>query len=145
MLGRGCTGTVRLGTHKHTKFQVAFKIIDKVHLQTDPKLWQKVKREIVILKLIEHKNVLKLYDVLETENRLYLVLEHVKGGELFDYIVSKGRLDRHESLRIAAQIVMGLEHCHRHSICHRDLKPEVTLTNQQRATIVCIFVVDSLI
>ena len=125
VLGRGCTGTVRLGTHEHTKFQVAFKIIDKVYLQTDPKLWAKVKREIVILKLIEHPHVLKLYDVLETENRLYLVLEHVKGGELFDYIVSKGRLDRHEALRIAAQIVMGLEHCHKFSICHRDLKPEV--------------------
>jgi serine/threonine protein kinase len=69
-----------------------------------------VKREIVILKLIEHPHVLKLYDVLETENRLYLVLENVKGGELFDYIVSKGRLDRHEALRICAQIVMGLEH-----------------------------------
>lgn len=111
VLGRGCTGTVRLGTHKRNKFEVAFKIIEKRYLQSDPKLWAKVKREIVILKLIEHKNVLKLYDVLETENRLYLVLEHVKGGELFDYIVAKGRLDRQESLRIAAQIAMGLEHC----------------------------------
>ena len=81
-----------------------------------------MKREIAILKLIEHPHVLKLYDVLETEHRLYLVLEHVKGGELFDYIVSKGRLDRQESLRLTAQIVLGLEHCHKHSICHRDLK-----------------------
>ena len=122
VLGRGCTGTVRLGTHKHTGFEVAFKIIDKKYLNSEPKLWKKVKREIAILKLIEHPHVLKLYDVLETEHRLYLVLEHVKGGELFDYIVSKGRLDREESLRLTAQIVLGLEHCHKHSICHRDLK-----------------------
>lgn len=142
VLGRGCTGTVRLGTHKTTHFQVAFKIIQKKYLigdgaegsRTAPvdldqieqsKLWQKVKREIVILKLIEHPHVLKLYDVLETENTLYLVLENVQGGELFDYIVSKGRLDRHESLRICAQIIMGLEHCHRLNVAHRDLKPEV--------------------
>jgi len=127
VLGRGCTGTVRLGTHKHTGFEVAFKIIDKKYLNSEPKLWKKVKREIAILKLIEHPHVLKLYDVLETEHRLYLVLEHVKGGELFDYIVSKGRLDREESLRLTAQIVLGLEHCHKHSICHRDLK--VTLAD----------------
>ena len=137
VLGRGCTGTVRLGTHKTTRFEVAFKIIEKKYLIGDAegaasggapvdldqieqsKLWKKVKREIVILKLIEHPHVLKLYDVLETENRLYLVLEHVQGGELFDYIVSKGRLDRNESLRIIAQIIMGLEHCHSHGICHR--------------------------
>ena len=154
VLGRGCTGTVRLGTHKRNKFECAFKIIEKKTLEGNGseegrKLWTKVKREIVILKLIEHPHVLKLYDVLETENRLYLVLERVKGGELFDYIVSKGRLDRHESLRITAQIVMGLEHCHAHNMsvhtqqcddgalalrcsfscfsffsCHRDLKPE---------------------
>ena len=124
VLGRGCTGTVRLGVHKHTGFEVAFKIIDKKYLASDGKLWKKVKREIAILKLIEHPHVLKLYDVLETEQRLYLVLEHVRGGELFDYIVSKGRLDRDESLRLTAQIVQGLEHCHAHSICHRDLKPE---------------------
>jgi len=132
-LGRGCTGTVRLGTHRLTGFEVAFKIIDKKFLIGEQegggnggsgpggaptekeveqsKLWKKVKREIVILKLIEHQHVLKLYDVLETESRLYLVLERAKGGELFDYIVSKGRLDRHEALRIIAQIIMGLEHC----------------------------------
>jgi BR serine/threonine kinase len=120
-----------LGTHKHTGFEVAFKIIEKKYLNSDDKLWKKVKREIVILKLVEHPHVLKLYDVLETENKLYLVLEHVKGGELFDYIVSKGRLDRHESLRLIAQICMGLEHCHSHHICHRDLKPENLLLDDK--------------
>jgi hypothetical protein len=142
VLGRGCTGTVRLGTHRWNNFEVAFKIIEKKYLIGEQeggnapnpgatggaappsseveqsKLWKKVKREIAILKLIEHPHVLKLYDVLETENRLYLVLEK-GGGELFDYIVSKGRLERQEALRITAQIVMGLEHCHSHGICHR--------------------------
>ena len=84
-------------------------------------MWKKVKREIAILKLMEHPYVLKLYDVLETDHHLYLVLEHIKGGELFDYIVSKGRLDRYEALRLTSQIVQGLEHCHSFSIAHRDL------------------------
>ena len=64
------------------------------------------------MKLIEHPHVLKLYDVLETNSTLYMVLENVTGGELFDYIIAKGKLGRHESLKFAAQIVMGLEHCH---------------------------------
>ena len=58
-------------------------------------------------------------------------MEHIKGGELFDYIVSRGRLDRHESLRLTAQIIAGLEHCHTHSICHRDLKPENLLLDDK--------------
>lgn len=124
VLGRGCTGIVRLGTHKDTDFKVAFKIIKKKYLNSKPDLWSKVKREIAILKLIEHPHVLKLFDVYETPNTLYLVLENVMGGELFDYIISKGRLERHQALKFAAQIVMGLEHCQARSICHRDLKPE---------------------
>jgi len=131
VLGRGCTGVVRLGTHIETGFQVALKIMKKKHLNSKPKLWQKVRRETAILKLIEHPHVLKLYDVLETPDNLYLVLENVKGGELFDYITRKGRLDREEALRLFAQIVQGLEYCHLHSICHRDLKPENLLLDER--------------
>ena len=93
--GRGCTGVVRLGTHKESGFRVAFKIIKKSYLDSvslffcaahcrahrcllpnalqKPKSWQKVKREIAVLKLIDHPHILKLYDVLETKDRLYLV------------------------------------------------------------------------
>jgi serine/threonine protein kinase len=79
----------------------------------------KLKNEIAVLKMIRHPYVLKLYDVLETSTHLYLVTEHMKGGELFDHIISNGRLCRTEALRIMAQICMGLEHCHAHGICHR--------------------------
>ena len=104
----------------------------KAYLNSKPRLWSKVRREIAILKLINHPNVLKLYDVLETKNTIYLLLEHVTGGELFDYILSKGHLGREESLKYCAQIVMGLEHCHLHNICHRDLKPENLLLDQHK-------------
>ncbi len=83
-----------------------------------------MEREVSILKLIDHPYVMKLYDVWETRRHLFIVLEFVDGGELFDYITSRGRLPRHDALRVAAQIVQGLEHCHTFSICHRDLKPE---------------------
>lgn len=131
VLGKGCTGVVRLGTHQETGFQVAFKIMKKKYLDSKPRLWQKVKREIAILKLIEHPNILRLYDVLETPDRIYLVLEHVKGGELFDFIIKKGRVERDLALRMVSQIVQGLEHCHEHSICHRDLKPENLLLDEK--------------
>lgn len=76
--------------------------------------------------------ILKLYDVLETETKLYMVLEHVQGGELFDYIVERGRLSPNESLRMIAQIIMALEHCHAHNVCHRDLKPENLLLDANK-------------
>ena len=77
VLGQGCTGIVRLGTHKTTGFKVAFKIMKKKYINSKRNLWAKVKREIAILKLIEHPHVLKLYDVYETHSLLYIVLENV--------------------------------------------------------------------
>lgn len=58
-----------------------------------------VEREVAILKLIDHPHVMKLHDVWETRRHLFIVMEHVDGGELFDHILKKGRLPRHEALR----------------------------------------------
>nr|XP_023654309.1 serine/threonine-protein kinase BRSK1-like isoform X4 [Paramormyrops kingsleyae] len=91
----------------------------------------KVEREIAILKLIEHPHVLKLHDVYENNKYLYLVLEHVSGGELFDYLVKKGRLTPKEARKFFRQIISALDFCHNHSICHRDLKPENLLLDEK--------------
>ena len=64
----------------------------------------------------------------EDEKYLYLVLDYVDGGELFQYLVRKGRLSESETLKYFVQIAQGLAYCHHHLICHRDLKPEVLLT-----------------
>uniref|UniRef100_A0A673Y8L4 BR serine/threonine kinase 2 n=1 Tax=Salmo trutta TaxID=8032 RepID=A0A673Y8L4_SALTR len=88
-------------------------------------------REIAILKLIEHPHVLKLHDVYENKKYLYLVLEHVSGGELFDYLVKKGRLTPKEARKFFRQIISALDFCHSHSICHRDLKPENLLLDEK--------------
>uniref|UniRef100_A0A8C4QPQ2 non-specific serine/threonine protein kinase n=1 Tax=Eptatretus burgeri TaxID=7764 RepID=A0A8C4QPQ2_EPTBU len=127
-LGKGQTGLVRLGVHCVTGRKVAVKIINRGALS--PAVLTKVEREIAILKLIEHPHVLKLYDVYENKRHLYLVLEHVAGGELFDYLVRKGRLSPREARKFFRQIVSALHFCHLHSICHRDLKPENLLLDE---------------
>ncbi|KPI96240.1 Serine/threonine kinase SAD-1 [Papilio xuthus] len=83
------------------------------------------------MKLIEHPHVLGLSDVYENKKYLYLVLEHVSGGELFDYLVKKGRLTPKEARRFFRQIISALDFCHSHSICHRDLKPENLLLDER--------------
>jgi serine/threonine protein kinase len=109
VLGEGGMGIVRLGVHEtNPAFRVAIKTVRKQQLDEKSSRWEKVKREIAILKLIDHPNVLKLFDVLETSSKLHLVLENVEGGELFDYILANGRLDEMEALRLFAQIVSGL-------------------------------------
>ena len=83
-----------------------------------------IEREIVIMKLIEHPSIMRLYDVWETSTELYLILEYVEGGELFDYICEHGRLSTSEALGYFQQIIAAVDYCHRFNIAHRDLKPE---------------------
>jgi serine/threonine protein kinase len=89
-------------------------------------------REITLMKLIQHPNVVQLYDVYESATELYLVLEYVEGGELFDYLVSRTRLPENEALVFFQQIIAGIDYCHQHLISHRDLKPENLLLDAQK-------------
>uniref|UniRef100_A0A8C9PH48 BR serine/threonine kinase 1 n=1 Tax=Spermophilus dauricus TaxID=99837 RepID=A0A8C9PH48_SPEDA len=120
---------VKLGVHCITGQKVAIKIVNREKLSES--VLMKVEREIAILKLIEHPHVLKLHDVYENKKYLYLVLEHVSGGELFDYLVKKGRLTPKEARKFFRQIVSALDFCHSYSICHRDLKPENLLLDEK--------------
>lgn len=120
-LGVGSTGRVKLGSHIETNQRVAIKIIPKESLEKDKSdkkasMNKKIEREITIMKLIQHPNVMQLYDVYETEKELFLVLEHIEGGELFDYLVKKGRLSESEGLMFFQQIIYGVEFCHKHLI-----------------------------
>ncbi|XP_054165364.1 serine/threonine-protein kinase BRSK2-like isoform X2 [Oppia nitens] len=118
-----------MGVHCVTGKKVAVKIVNREKLSES--VLQKVEREIAIMKLIEHPHVLGLYDVYENKKYLYLILEHVCGGELFDYLVKKGRLTPKEARRFFRQIISALDFCHSHSICHRDLKPENLLLDDK--------------
>jgi serine/threonine protein kinase len=113
---------------------VAIKIINKPGVNEEKaQITQlKLEREVTIMKLISHPNVLQLYDVYDSPKNLFLVMEHVEGGELFDYLVKKGRLTESEAVGFFQQIIMGVDYCHHHLICHRDLKPENLLLDKHR-------------
>lgn len=121
-LGKGNFAVVKLARHRITKTEVAIKIIDKSQL--DAVNLEKIYREVQIMKMLNHPHIIKLYQVMETKNMLYLVTEYAKNGEIFDYLATHGRLSEPEARRKFWQILCAVEYCHDHSIVHRDLKAE---------------------
>lgn len=112
-----------MATHAVTGHKVAVKILNKAKIK-QLGMEEKVQREINILHLCTHPHIIRLYEVIDTPTDIFLVNEYVSGGELFDYIVSKGRLSADEARSFFHQIVSGVEYCHFQKIVHRDLKPE---------------------
>ena len=90
----------------------------------------KIKREIQHLKLFRHPHIIKLYQVISTPTDIFMVMEYVSGGELFDYIVKHGKLREEDARRFFQQIISGVDYCHRHNVVHRDLKPENLLLDE---------------
>ena len=90
----------------------------------DKKDIERISREIKILKKVRHPNVIQLYEIIETESELFLIMEYCQNGELFDYIVSHQRLHEKAAVRMYQQLIAGIEYIHKSGICHRDLKPE---------------------
>lgn len=97
-IGEGTFGKVKLGTHHLTGEKVAIKILEKDRI-TDVSDVERVAREIHILKLIRHPNIIQLYEIIETPKQLYLIMEYASGGELFDYIVANTRLKEEEACK----------------------------------------------
>ncbi|WRT63695.1 uncharacterized protein IL334_000618 [Kwoniella shivajii] len=142
-IGKGSSGRVKIAKHSVTGKYAAIKIVPKGLILTSrmsmseagaraDKVLLGIEREIVIMKLIDHPNVLNLYDVWETSSELYLIMEYVPGGELFDYLVKRGRLPISEALHYFQQIILAVDYCHRFNICHRDLKPENLLLDKDK-------------
>ncbi|KAJ3163874.1 hypothetical protein HDU88_006213 [Geranomyces variabilis] len=155
-LGEGSTGYVKLGVHQTTGLKVAIKIIGKANLMSTTSAstsspdesapmtpaatpssreapnshMRKLEREIAIMKLIKHENIVQILDVYESDSELFLILEYTEGGELFDYMVTKGKLSHYETVVFLQQIMNAVEYCQRYNICHRDLKPENILLDK---------------
>ncbi|XP_060076284.1 serine/threonine-protein kinase SIK3-like [Ylistrum balloti] len=121
-IGKGNFAVVKLATHIATKTKVAIKIIDKTQLDEDN--LNKIYREIEIMKLLKHPNIIRLYQVMQTERMLYLVTEYASGGEIFDHLVAHGRMNEKEARRKFKQIVAAVSYCHSRCVVHRDLKAE---------------------
>jgi 5'-AMP-activated protein kinase catalytic alpha subunit len=118
IIGRGEYATVKLGEHVGSGRKVAMKWLEKERLD------QKVQREISNQRTMFHKHVVKIEDVLDTDDAICIVQEYAPGGDLFDYIVRHVRLKEDEARRIFRQLIAGVGHCHEHMVVHRDLKPE---------------------
>ncbi|KAJ5066607.1 protein kinase [Anaeramoeba ignava] len=129
-IGIGSYGKVKLGTHIETGEKAAIKIFSKSEMYKKSNLAVKIQREISVLKFLNHPNVLKLHDVFETSQKLYLVLQHIQGGDLSNFMKKKKSISREQILVFFQQIIYGLEYCHNHLICHRDLKPDNLLIDE---------------
>lgn len=128
-LGHGSFGKVKLAKHVVTGLSVAIKIINRSKLKEE--MADKVKREIQIMAMLKHPHICRLYEVIETPTEIFLVLEYVSGGELFDFIVTRGKLHEEEARRLFQQIMSALAYCHFHGVVHRDLKPENLLLSAE--------------
>ncbi|ESN99549.1 hypothetical protein HELRODRAFT_84170, partial [Helobdella robusta] len=107
---------------------VAIKIIDKTQLNSVS--LQKLRREVKIMKMLDHPNIVKLYEVIETERTLNLVMEYASRGELFDYLVANGRMKERDARVTFRQIISAVQYCHQKHILHRDLKAENLLLDE---------------
>ncbi|GAB1518284.1 serine/threonine-protein kinase gin4 [Rhizoctonia solani] len=141
VIGRGSSGLVRVATHKINGQMAAVKIMSteaifnsRMSVDGDPeqaeRIIQSIEREIVIMKLLEHPNILGLLDVWEAKGLLFVIMEYIDGGELFDYIVEKGRIPIPEAIHYFQQVMYAVAYCHRFRIAHRDLKPENILMDK---------------
>ena len=135
-IGSGTFGTVRIATHCLTNEKVAVKVLDKVRILEEINK-TRFEREIKILKLLHHRNLIQLYSVIQNSTTIYLIMEYAEGDELFDYINNKKRLPETEACRFYQQMISGIEYLHKIKVVHRDLKPEnLLLDNNHNLKIV---------
>ena len=130
-LGQGTFGIVVLAIHEMTGEKVAIKILDKEKIfKNSEKI--RFERKIQIMKKMYHKNIVRLYNVIENFKEIFLVMEYIPGQELFDYITYKKRLDEIESCKFFQQIISGIEYLSKTRVAHRDLKPENLLLDSKK-------------
>ncbi|XP_026405587.1 CBL-interacting serine/threonine-protein kinase 23-like isoform X2 [Papaver somniferum] len=122
-LGEGTFAKVKFARNCETGENFAIKILDKDKLLKH-KMIDQIKREISTMKLIRHPNVIRMYEVMASKSKIYIVLELVTGGELFDKITSRGRLKEDEARKYFQQLINAVDYCHSRGVFHRDLKED---------------------
>ncbi|KNE56314.1 CAMK/CAMKL protein kinase [Allomyces macrogynus ATCC 38327] len=130
-LGQGTYGKVKLGLHTASGEKVAIKIIEKANIQSQRQV-ARIQREIRFLKLLHHPHIVKVFEVHETNDQIFIVMEFVQGGELFDYIVSHKRVKEKEARSFYRMMLSALHYCHANAVIHRDLKPENLLLDTDK-------------
>lgn len=138
-LGEGEFGKVKMGWKKEGGVQVAIKLIRKESLAGNATRLPKIYREISILRELQHPNIVRLHEFVETERHMGIILEYASGGELFDYILNHRYLKDPAARRLFAQLVSGVGYLHTKGIVHRDLKLENLLLDRNRNIIITDF------
>ena len=122
-LGEGHYAVVKSARHVFTGERVAVKVIDKMKLDAATRL--QMMQEVRLMKLVQHPHVVRLYEVIDTQTKLYLILELADGGDMYDYIMKhEGGLEEDTARKYFRQIVHAIQYCHQLHVVHRDLKPE---------------------
>ncbi|KAI1311956.1 hypothetical protein EDD11_003236 [Mortierella claussenii] len=137
-LGEGEFAKVKLGMHADTGEEVAIKLIRRQSVDNTPRI-NKIGREISVLRTIRHPNIIALFDVIETERYIGIVIEYASGGELFDHILAHRYLKERDACRLFAQLMSGVHYLHSKHIVHRDLKLENLLLDKNRNIIITDF------
>ncbi|KNE60623.1 LOW QUALITY PROTEIN: CAMK/CAMKL/KIN4 protein kinase [Allomyces macrogynus ATCC 38327] len=137
-LGEGEFGKVKLAIHSATRTKVAIKVFKRSRLDDDEKRL-KLQREIDILHSVVHQSIVRLFDVVETDDLIGLVIEYASGGELFDYILANRCLPEDEARRLFAQLVEGVHYMHSKNVVHRDLKLENLLLSSSKDLVIIDF------
>ena len=138
-LGEGEFAKVKMGWKKHDGVQVAIKLIKRDAVADNPNRLPKIYREIAILRGLQHPNIVRLHEKVETERHIGIILEYASGGELFDYILQHRFLKDSAARRLFAQLVSGVGYLHKKGIVHRDLKLENLLLDRNRNIIITDF------
>ncbi|KAK2993320.1 hypothetical protein RJ640_006808, partial [Escallonia rubra] len=144
-VGRGSFAVVWRSRHRQSGLEVAVKEIDKNRLPlTNPKNTVKMAcggdpsnnllKEISILSNIRHPNIIRLFEAIETEDRIYLVLEYCDGGDLAAYLHRRGKLSQDVARHFMRQLASGLQVLNENRLIHRDLKPQNLLLSTNEAT-----------
>jgi len=136
-LGSGSFSVVKKGRHKKTGREYAIKCIQKKFIKL-----HLLEREIKIMKKLKHAHILPLIEVFENKDYIFLVLELVTGGELFDRIVENGNYTEKDAAGIVKQILLAVQYLHSEGVVHRDLKPENLLCNDDPKGGIHIYVAD---
>ncbi|XP_017100258.2 uncharacterized protein Nuak isoform X2 [Drosophila bipectinata] len=129
-LGQGTYGKVQLGINKETGQEVAIKTIKKCKIEAEADL-VRIRREVQIMSSVQHPNIIHIYEVFENREKMVLVMEFAAGGELYDYLSERKVLSEEEARRIFRQVATAVYYCHKHKICHRDLKLENILLDEK--------------
>ncbi|KAJ4719184.1 Non-specific serine/threonine protein kinase [Melia azedarach] len=128
LLGQGTFAKVYYGRSIGTNQSVAIKVIDKDKI-VRVGLVDQIKREISIMRIVRHPNIVHLYEVMATKSKIYFVMEYAKGGELFNK-VSKGKLKEDVARKYFHQLINAVDFCHSRGVYHRDIKPENLLLDE---------------